>query len=103
MSRNKDGFNGKEEKTDISVIIPVYNQESEIERSILDLLRGQTALCRIEILLINDGSADRSGEICRRLADKFPEIQYFEQENRGVSAARNSECEGKIFVLYGCR
>lgn len=89
MSRNKDGFNGKEEKTDISVIIPVYNQESEIERSILDLLRGQTALCRIEILLINDGSADRSGEICRRLADKFPEIQYFEQENRGVSAARN--------------
>lgn len=80
---------GCEKETDVSVIIPIYNQESQIRQGIKALLREQTASCQIELLLVNDGSTDRSGEICRDLADRYPQVRCFEQDNRGVSAARN--------------
>lgn len=76
-------------RADVSVIIPIYNQGSRIRRSVKALLREQRDSCRIEILLVNDGSSDKSGESCRELADRYPEVRYFEQDNRGVSAARN--------------
>ncbi|MDE7224266.1 MAG: glycosyltransferase, partial [Acetatifactor sp.] len=72
-----------EKQTDVSVIIPIYNQESQILQGIKGLMREQTAFCRIEILLINDGSTDKIGEICQKLADKHPQIRYFEQSNPG--------------------
>lgn len=71
----------------ISVIVPVYNLEKYISRCI-DSLLAQTDP-NLEILLIDDGSTDRSGEICRRYAELHPAIRYFHQDNRGVSAARN--------------
>lgn len=80
---------GNIKRADISVIIPVYNQELTIRQSVKALLREQTASCRIEILLVNDGSTDKSGEICRELEARNPQVRYFEQANRGVSAARN--------------
>lgn len=89
MNVKKDVMRENGEKTNVSVIIPVYNQELEIARGISALLREQTISCKIEILLINDGSTDSSGEVCRRLTDRYSEIRYFEQKNRGVSAARN--------------
>lgn len=70
-----------------SVIIPVYNAENTIERC-LDSLLNQIPPCS-ELLVINDGSKDSSGEICKRYAEKYPAIRYFEKENGGVSAARN--------------
>ena len=53
----------------VSVIIPVYNVEKYIERC-LDSVVNQT-LEDIQIILVNDGSADRSGEICKDYAARF--------------------------------
>ena len=70
-----------------SVIVPIYNAETTLRRCIDSLLCQQYADC--EVLLINDGSIDKSGEICRAYADSSPQIRYFEKENGGVSSARN--------------
>ncbi|WP_425390374.1 glycosyltransferase family 2 protein [Ekhidna sp.] len=69
----------------VSIIMPVYNGErylSEAIRSVLD----QT-YTKWELLIINDGSDDRSKEVIMSFDDQ--RIKYFEQENKGVSAARN--------------
>lgn len=70
-----------------SVIIPVYNAEKTIKRC-LDSLIGQN-FENIEILLVNDGSIDRSGNICREYAKRYGFVRYFEKKNGGVSSARN--------------
>ncbi len=73
----------------ISIIVPVYNVAEYIDRCVESLL-AQT-YNNLEIILINDGSTDNSGEVCRRLlrlhSDK---VRFIEQENKGVSAARNA-------------
>ena len=70
-----------------SVIIPVYQAESTIERC-LDSLLNQPFTDK-EIIIVNDGATDRSGEICREYAQRHPCIRYFEKVNGGVSSARN--------------
>lgn len=71
----------------ISLIIPVYNAEKYIAEAIESVL--QQPLKSIEIILVNDGSTDNSGSVCKKYADEYENIQYIEQENRGASAARN--------------
>lgn len=71
----------------VSVIVPVYNQERYLEECISSI-RRQT-LAEWECLIINDGSSDSSGEIARRFLEADSRIRYFEQENGGVSSARN--------------
>ena len=80
---------GEKEKTmpEVSVIIPVYNSEKFVEKCICSVT-GQT-FRDLEILVVNDGSTDRSGEILERLAAGDSRIVYISQENRGVAAARN--------------
>ena len=83
-----------------SVIIPVYNAEQTIEKCLDSLLHQipETA----ELLVINDGSPDGSGAICKRYAQKYPAIRYFEKENGGVSTARNvglDEAKGE-YILF---
>ena len=75
----------------ISVSIPVYNAEESIEKC-LDSIKNQTWKGEFEIIVINDGSADRSGEILENYRQKNPEmpIQLINQENGGVSKARNT-------------
>ena len=73
---------------DISVIIPVYNVEKYIARC-LDSVINQNFL-NIEINCINDGSTDRSLFILRDYAAKDSRIRILNQDNRGVSAARNA-------------
>lgn len=75
----------------ISIIIPVYNVEKYLEECINSIL-VQT-FTDFEVLLINDGSKDRSGEICDEFAVKDNRIKVFHQENAGVSAARNKGIE----------
>ena len=72
---------------EVSVIIPVYNIEKFVEKCIRSVT-GQT-FRDLEILAVNDGSTDRSGEILERLAAEDSRIVYISQENRGVAAARN--------------
>ena len=59
-----------------SVIIPVYNAESTIKRC-LDSLLSQIPVSA-ELLIINDGSEDQSGEICQEYERKYQAIRYFE-------------------------
>ena len=70
-----------------SVIIPVYNSEKTLHRCLDSLLNQKYE--HMEIILINDGSKDSSGEICKEYSRKFRQICYFEQSNCGVSHARN--------------
>lgn len=73
----------------ISIIIPVYNVAEYIDRCVNSLL-AQT-YNNVEIILINDGSKDNSGEVCHRLADLYiDKIKVIDQDNKGVSAARNA-------------
>lgn len=69
----------------VSIIMPVYNAEAYVAEAIDSVLAQDHP--NWELLIINDGSKDRSGEII--LSYKDPRIRYFEQENAGVSAARN--------------
>lgn len=71
----------------ISVIIPIYNAEKYLNRTFGCLL-SQTEK-RFEVILINDGSRDHSGEICAEIAKSDSRFHYYPQKNCGVSAARN--------------
>ncbi len=71
----------------ISIIIPVYNVEGYLSRCIDSVIR-QTYQ-NIEILLIDDGSKDRSGEICDQYAAKDIRIKVIHKSNGGLSSARN--------------
>ena len=73
---------------DISVIIPVYNQERYLERCLSSVSGYDNE--RIEILLIDDGSTDRSGEICDHFCASHINCKVIHQENGGLSAARNT-------------
>ena len=74
-------------ETQISIIVPVYNVEPYL-RQCLDSILGQT-FTNFEVLLINDGSPDSSGDICREYVAKDSRFHYFEKENGGLSDARN--------------
>ncbi len=72
----------------VSVIVPIYNVEKYLEKSLISLV-NQT-LQEIEIILVNDGSKDKSGEIAKQYQEKYPrKIIYLEKENGGLSDARN--------------
>ena len=71
----------------VSVIVPVYNVEKLLQRCI-DSILAQT-FTDFELLLIDDGSKDKSGEICDEYAAKDSRIRVFHKQNGGVSTARN--------------
>lgn len=71
----------------ISVIIPVYNVEKYLKKSI-DSVLNQT-FQNFEIILVDDGSTDNSGIICDEYAEKDNRIKVVHQKNAGVSVARN--------------
>ena len=72
----------------ISVIVPVYNVETYLERCVESIL--QQTYAHFELILINDGSTDSSGLICENLASRHENIKVYHLENAGVSNARNT-------------
>lgn len=73
----------------ISVVIPVYNSESTIERVLLSVL-NQTRVDLIkEIIVVDDGSIDNSATIVKKISYQYALIRYHYQVNKGASAARN--------------
>lgn len=71
----------------VSIIVPVYNAEKTLNRCIDSIL--QQTFTDWELLLINDGSKDHSGEICDEYARKDERVKAFHKKNGGVSSARN--------------
>lgn len=72
----------------LSIIVPVYNVEQYLEKCICSIL-GQS-FGDFELILINDGSIDKSGLLCDEYAKKDKRIRTIHQENAGLSAARNA-------------
>lgn len=86
----------------VSVIIPLYNAEKYIERAIRSLEKQTVDGELYEILIINDGSTDRSQQICESLAQVYDNIFLLWQPNGGVSSARNkglTNAKGKWIVF----
>lgn len=85
----------------ISVIVPVYNVSSYLDRS-LETLVAQTYR-NLEIILVNDGSTDNSGELCDLWAARDSRIRVIHQKNGGLSRARNAGIDlasGDFFLFF---
>lgn len=89
-----------EEKPQISIIVPAYNVEKYIEQCLTSLI-NQT-YNNLEIIVVNDGSKDKTGEIIEKLARKDKRIVYIDQENKGVAEARNAALQevNSEFVMF---
>lgn len=88
----------------ISVIIPVYNGEKYVECAVSSVL-NQPCADDVEVLLVNDGSTDHSGEICDLIAAKHNNVRVFHKKNGGVSSARNlgiDNVKGKYIAFLDC-
>jgi glycosyltransferase EpsJ len=81
------GVQPMEDVAMVSVIVPVYNKEKYVARTIESIIRQTYE--ELEILLVDDGSTDQSGKICREYQLKDNRIKYIYQENGGPSKARN--------------
>lgn len=81
-------FSTRPQDVDLSVIIPVYNAEKYLNKC-LESIINQPEILTYEIILIDDGSTDRSGKICDDYSKKYQWIRTIHQENRGSGLARN--------------
>ena len=87
----------------VSVIVPVYNGEKFIEECINNVL-NQT-LEEFELIIVNDGSTDNTLDICKRNSEGDKRIRIINQENEGVSSARNKGIEqsnGEYICFVDC-
>ncbi|MBQ3599723.1 MAG: glycosyltransferase family 2 protein [Lachnospiraceae bacterium] len=84
----------------VSIIVPIYNGEKTLKRCIESIL--QQTYADWELILISDGSTDRSNEICKEYEKTSEKIRFIYKENEGVSATRNrglKEAKG-IYVQF---
>lgn len=85
----------------ISVVIPIYNSAKYLDKCIKSIL-SQT-YTNIELILINDGSTDNSGNICDKYVSMDTRVRYYSTGNNGVSIARNIGIElakGDYIAFY---
>ncbi len=74
----------------VSIVVPIYNVEKQLEKCISSLIKQNSDNIQLQIILVNDGSTDNSGDIAKEYTAKYPEkILYLEKENGGLSDARN--------------
>ncbi len=73
----------------ISVVVPVYNVENYL-RECLDSLVNQKGLDDFEVIMVDDGATDSSGNICEEYADADPRFRTIHKTNGGLSSARNA-------------
>ena len=76
------------EREKITVIVPVYNAEKYLDRCVKSIV--EQTYKNWELILIDDGSIDGSGQLCDNWAEKDGRIKVIHKQNEGVSAARNN-------------
>ena len=84
----------------ISIVVPVYNAEQYLSEA-LDCLERQSYE-NYEVILVDDGSTDDSGEICKSISSVNPRFRYIHQDNAGAGAARNRgivEANGEFLMF----
>ena len=84
----------------VSIIVPMYNSEKYIERCVKSLI--SQSYKNIEIVLVDDGSKDKTIEILKIYKDKDSRIKLYKKKNRGASSARNyglEKCTGD-YILF---
>ena len=89
---------------ELSIVLPAYNEEANIERVVRDVVAFFAGRdIDYEILVVNDGSADRTGEILSRLQSELPQLRPQEHaQNRGYGAALRTGFDNaaKRYVFY---
>ena len=74
----------------LSIVIPMYGVEKYIEKCLMSCIQQDAILgVEYEIICVNDGTKDRSAEIAKQIAANYKGVVVFDQENGGLSAARN--------------
>ena len=84
----------------VSIVVPVYNVKEYLPKCLESLARQSYE--QIEIIIVNDGSSDGSGEICDEFAKKDTRAKVFHKKNGGLSSARNygiKKAKGKYICL----
>ena len=83
----------------VSIIVPIYNAEQYLRRCVDSILNQEYT--DFEVLLVNDGSTDASGDICEEYGNQDPKSHCDPKENTGVSDSRNRALEraGKISAI----
>ena len=87
-------------KEKLGILIPMYNSEHYIKKCLNSII-GQTYK-NLEIILINDGSTDKSLEICEKIVKDDERFKIYTRENKGVAFTRNElikKCNSKYFVF----
>lgn len=87
-------------KYKVSFIVPIYNKEKCLENCVDSLLAQNYS--SYEIILVNDGSTDKSKEICNHYAENSDKVKVIHQTNAGVSCARNAgieKAEGEYIIF----
>ena len=85
----------------ITFVIPAYNTEHTISRTLESILRQTDQ--HYEVIIVNDGSSDHTEDICKKYAEEYPDkICYIYQENRGLGGARNHgmRLAGREYVAF---
>lgn len=88
------------DEADISVIVPIYNVEEYLEECLNSIL-DQTKK-NIEVIMVDDGSTDGSGDIAKKFSEEHPNFRYFLKENGGLGCARNfgvKKARGKYIMF----
>lgn len=99
MHADKGAEDGSEiEKCRLSIIVPIYNVEAYlaqcVESIVAQLRGGQDG--RTEVILVDDGSTDRSGEIADSYGEAYSCVRVIHKKNAGVAAARNTGMEAAV-------
>jgi len=103
LMNTKPGYQKKKvlKQVFVTIAVPAYNEEKTIKQTIKNILRLDYPKNKYEIIVINDGSKDKTKKIVKKLQKKYPTIKLINQVNKGKGAALNTALKitkGKYFI-----